>query len=67
VTVNSRPDCGRPEPGGEAALTVVLRLSLTDDDPITGTVGVADGPPPVLFHGWIALMSAINGLRARAT
>jgi hypothetical protein len=27
---------------------------------------VAGGPPPVPFHGWIDLMSAINTLRANA-
>jgi hypothetical protein len=65
VTASSRSAHDRPEPGGEAAaLTLVLELSLTAGDPITGSIGVAGGPSPVLFHGWIDLMSAINTLRA---
>jgi len=56
----------RAEPGGEAALNLVLALSLTGADPISGSVGVAGGAPPLLFHGWIDLMSAINSLRAEA-
>jgi hypothetical protein len=66
VTASSRPDHDGPEPGGEAALTLVLELSLTEADPITGSIGVEGGAPPVLFHGWIDLMSAINSLRADA-
>jgi hypothetical protein len=47
-------------------LCLVLELSLGGGDPVSGTVGVAGGPPPVPFHGWIDLMSAINTLRANA-
>jgi hypothetical protein len=47
-------------------LCLVLELSLAGGDPVSGTVGVAGGPPPVPFHGWIDLMSAINTLRANA-
>lgn len=66
MTARTRPEWDRPEPGGEAALTLVLELSLTGADPITGSIGVAGGPPPMLFHGWIDLMSAINSLCADA-
>jgi hypothetical protein len=66
VRSRSRPDCDRTEPSGEAALALILELSLTGGDPITGSIGVAGEAPPVLFHGWIDLMSAINSLRADA-
>ena len=49
---------GRPFP-------MVLMLSLGAGDPVNGTVGLV-GQPPMPFHGWIDLMSAINSLRADA-
>lgn len=66
MTSISRRDRGQTEPGGEAALTLIMELSLTGGDPITGSVGVAGESRPMLFHGWIDLMSAINSLRADA-
>jgi len=66
VAPSSRRDHDGPEPGGKAALKLVLELSLTGGDPITGSIGAAGEGPPVRFHGWIGLMSAINSLRAGA-
>ncbi len=65
VTSRPRHDDAGPGPAGQA-LCLVLELSLADGNPVSGTVGVAGGPPPVPFHGWIDLMSAINTLRATA-
>jgi hypothetical protein len=48
------------------AFPLVLELSLAEGDPVSGTVGVAGAEPPMPFHGWIDLMSAINSLRAEA-
>jgi hypothetical protein len=42
---------------------IVLELSLTSGDPVSGTVGLP-GRSPTPFQGWIDLMSAINSLRA---
>ena len=65
VTSRPRHDDAGPGPAGQA-LVLVLKLSPDGGDPVSGTVGLADGPPPVPFHGWIDLMSAINTLRANA-
>jgi hypothetical protein len=65
VISSPRHDGDRPEPAQEA-FPLVLELSLAPGDPVSGTVGVIGGPPPVPFHGWIDLMSAINTLRAVA-
>jgi hypothetical protein len=46
---------------------LVLELTLTDGEPLSGTVGPRGGQPPLTFHGWIALMSAIHILRADRT
>jgi hypothetical protein len=42
---------------------LVLQLTLTEDDPLSGSVGVAGGSVPRSFRGWIDLMSAIKDLR----
>jgi hypothetical protein len=63
VTTSPRQDGDMREPAQEA-FALVLELSLANGDPLSGTVGVAGGPPPVPFNGWIDLMSAINNLRA---
>ncbi len=42
---------------------LVLELSVSHGDPLSGTVGISGGPHTVAFHGWIDLMSAINTLR----
>jgi hypothetical protein len=55
---------GPPGSGAENAC-LVLELALADGDPVRGTVGVPGKPPALPFCGWIELMSAINGLRAR--
>jgi hypothetical protein len=63
VTSSPRQDTDGPEPGAQP-FCLVLELCLADGDSVSGTVGVAGGPPAVPFHGWIDLMSAINALRA---
>lgn len=60
-----RHETDGPRPA-EEPVPLVLELSLSPGDPLNGTVGIADGPPAVPFHGWIDLMSAINSLRAAA-
>jgi hypothetical protein len=65
VTSHPRPDGDRPESGKEV-FALVIELSLTDGDPVSGTIGVIGGSLPVPFDGWIDLMSAINSLRANA-
>ena len=47
----------------QEAFPLVLELSVSHGDPLTGTVGISGGPHAVAFHGWIDLMSAINTLR----
>lgn len=49
-----------PEPAEQA---LILELSLTAGDPVSGTIGLAGRPPAMSFHGWMDLMSAINTLR----
>lgn len=66
MTSSPRQGTAAPEPGGHA-FPLVLELSLADDDPVKGTVGVMGGPPAMPFNGWIDLMSAINSLRAGAS
>ena len=66
MTSSPRQATDGPDSGGQA-FPLVLELSLADIDPVSGTVGVAGGPPAVPFHGWIDLMSAINNLRAGAS
>lgn len=39
-----------------------LRLTLTGDDPVSGSVGLVGGHPQQRFHGWIDLMSVIKAL-----
>lgn len=65
MTSSPRPEGAGPE-ATEQAFPLVLELSLTDGDPVSGTVGVTGGPPAMPFHGWIDLMSAINSLRTDA-
>jgi hypothetical protein len=62
VPSSSRPDSGE----SKAAFALVLELSLTEDDPVSGTVRVVGRSAAMSFHGWIDLMSVINGLRAEA-
>jgi hypothetical protein len=63
VTSSQQQGTDGPD-SGEQALFLVLELSLTNGDSVSGTVGILGGPPAVPFHGWIDLMSAINSLRA---
>lgn len=55
-------DGARAKPAPEA-FPLVLELSVSHSDPLSGTVGISGGPHPMAFHGWIDLMSAINTLR----
>jgi hypothetical protein len=47
----------------EQPFRLVLELKAEGDIP-SGTVGPVSGSPPIAFHGWIGLMSAISRLRA---
>ena len=62
MTSGPQQETDGPWPAGQA-FPLVLELSLADGDPVSGTVGVAGGPPAIPFHGWIDLMSAVNSLR----
>src|SRR5271166_4341430 len=65
LAVSSGPP--REGDGPESAeQALILELSLTAGDPVSGTVGIAGGPPAMSFHGWMDLMSAINTLLAGA-
>ena len=48
---------------GPPEQALILELSVTAADPVSGTVGVAGRSPGIPFHGWMDLMSAINTLR----
>ena len=52
---------------GPVACRLVLELTLADEEPLSGTIGLPGGPAPLAFHGWIDLMSAIGTLRADGT
>jgi hypothetical protein len=56
-----QPPSARPRP---VPRPLVLELTIADGEPLSGTVGSAGGEPPLAFHGWIDLMSAIRLLRA---
>jgi hypothetical protein len=47
-----------------ATRPLVLELTLADGEPLSGTVGLPGCQPPLAFHGWIDLMTAIHMLRA---
>lgn len=61
MTSSPRQEADGPGPAEQA---LILELSLTAGDPVSGTVGFAGRPPAMSFHGWMDLMSAINTLRA---
>ncbi len=60
MTSSPRQKGNEPEPPEQA---LVLELSVTAGDPVSGTVGVVGRSPAIPFHGWMDLMSAINTLR----
>jgi hypothetical protein len=52
------------EPGARAIF--VLELALGRDSPLVGTIRRLESEDRVSFHGWIALMQAIDLLREAA-
>jgi hypothetical protein len=46
---------------------VVLHLTLSNLDPITGLIAVNGQHPAIPFTGWMDLMAAINTLSATST
>ena len=59
---DTRPNPCEPQ-RAEQPLRLVLELK-TDGDIPSGTVEPASASPPIVFHGWIGLMSAISRLLA---
>lgn len=66
MTSSPRQDRDGPR-AAEKAFRLVLKVSLADGEPVSGTVSVIGRPPAVPFHGWMDLMGAINSLRATLT
>ena len=66
MTSSPHQESNGPEPAKGSGLPLILALDLVGSDPVSGTVGIAGGPPAIPFRGWIDLMSAINTLRAAA-
>jgi hypothetical protein len=63
VELNPGPHDGEP-PASGPVLRLVLELTVGDGEAASGTVRLAAGSPPIGFHGWIGLMSAISDLCA---
>ena len=66
MTSSPQQESNGPEPAEDDGFPMILELDLVSGDPVSGTVGIAGGPPAIPFRGWIDLMSAINTLRAAA-
>lgn len=49
---------------GRPSCELVLHLVISDEHPLSGSVGPVGSDSPVAFRGWIDLMSAITALCA---
>lgn len=58
------PVWGLPTEDAPAAIPLVLELVIAGTEPLSGTIGPADGKCPIAFHGWIDLMGALSSLGA---